>query len=81
MANSERITCADAEGHAHEGVAHHGLHLLVQVWQGSHPGKSVHEMDPWTALQPFRDNRPINGGPGCTEELVMLVRSLNFELD
>mmetsp|Transcript_15542 Transcript_15542/g.42132 ORF Transcript_15542/g.42132 Transcript_15542/m.42132 type:complete len:226 (-) Transcript_15542:487-1164(-) len=55
--------------------------LLDKVWQGSQPGSSVHEMDPWMALQPFRDNRPINGGTGCTEEMVTLVRSLNFELD
>eukprot|EP00983_Pelagomonas_calceolata_P048034 1140889-Pelagomonas_calceolata.AAC.1 len=59
----------------HKNVSH------AQVWQGSQPGSSVHEMDPWMALQPFRDNRPINGGTGCTEEMVTLVRSLNFELD
>ncbi len=33
------------------------------------------------ALQPMRDIRPMHGGPGYSEDMVMYVRGLNFELD
>ncbi|GLI71608.1 hypothetical protein VaNZ11_016873 [Volvox africanus] len=32
-------------------------------------------------LQPLRDIRPMNGGPGYSQDMVMYVRGLNFELD
>lgn len=32
-------------------------------------------------LQPMRDIRPMHGGPGYSEDMVMYVRGLNFELD
>jgi len=31
-------------------------------------------------LEPLRNVRPCNGGPGYDEELVMHLRTLNFEL-
>ena len=56
--------------------------FVLQVWQGSRPGStSPHVMETCAALQPYKDNRPVNGGPGCTEELVTASRGLNFELD
>lgn len=36
--------------------------------------------DPWEFLEPLRNVRPSNGGPGYEEELVMQLRTLNFEL-
>lgn len=36
--------------------------------------------DVWELLQPLRDNRPVNGGTGCAEEMVEHVRGLNYEL-
>ena len=36
--------------------------------------------DPWDFLEPLRNVRPCNGGPGYDEELVMHLRTLNFEL-
>lgn len=36
--------------------------------------------DPWEFLEPLRNVRPSNGGPGYDEELVMQLRTLNFEL-
>lgn len=32
-------------------------------------------------LQSLRDIRPMNGGPGYSEDMVMYVRGLNFELE
>lgn len=32
-------------------------------------------------LQPMRDVRPSNGGPGFSEEMVTYVRALNYDLD
>ncbi|GLC70389.1 hypothetical protein PLESTF_000967700 [Pleodorina starrii] len=37
--------------------------------------------DFYEVLQPMRDIRPINGGPGFSEDMVMYVRGLNFELE
>ncbi len=37
--------------------------------------------DMYDVLEPFRSTRPINGGPAYSDELVTLVRSLNFDLD
>lgn len=36
--------------------------------------------DMWDLLEPLRAVRPINGGPGFDEELVLELRTLNFEL-
>jgi hypothetical protein len=36
--------------------------------------------DPWEFLEPLRNVRPSNGGPGYDEELVMELRTLNFDL-
>ncbi|GIL63448.1 hypothetical protein Vafri_17499 [Volvox africanus] len=35
----------------------------------------------YEVLQPLRDIRPLNGGPGYSQDMVMYVRGLNFELD
>jgi hypothetical protein len=32
-------------------------------------------------LQPLRDVRPMNGGPGWNDDMVMQLRALNFELE
>lgn len=57
----------------------------AQVWQGCLIAPSEAEppvrTDPWEVLQPLRDNRPVHGGTACAEEVVMLVRGLNFQLD
>lgn len=36
--------------------------------------------DPWEFLEPLRNVRPSNGGSGYDEDLVMQLRTLNFEL-
>ena len=36
--------------------------------------------DMWDLLAPLRAVRPANGGPGFDEELVLELRTLNFEL-
>lgn len=36
--------------------------------------------DPWELLEPLRAVRPCNGGPGYDQDLVMNLRTLNFEL-
>jgi len=48
--------------------------LLAQVCSG-------YKCDMYEALEPLRALRPMNGGPGYSEEMVQYVRSLNFELD
>ncbi|GIL90740.1 hypothetical protein Vretimale_19829 [Volvox reticuliferus] len=37
--------------------------------------------DFYEVLQPLRDIRPLNGGPGYSDDMVMYVRGLNFELE
>ena len=32
-------------------------------------------------LKPYRDIRPINSGPAYTDEMIVAVRALNFDLD
>ena len=34
----------------------------------------------WEVLEPLRAVRPVNGGPGYDEELIMQLRTLNFEI-
>ncbi len=41
---------------------------------------AVKGCDAWQLLQPLRDVRPVNGGPGWTEELIVQLRALNFDL-
>jgi hypothetical protein len=36
--------------------------------------------DLWEELAPVRAARPINGGPGCDQDLVMQLRTLHFDL-
>ncbi|MEW5300245.1 MAG: hypothetical protein WDW36_003187 [Sanguina aurantia] len=48
--------------------------LLAQVVTG-------HGCDMEEVLQPMRDVRPSNGGPGFSEEMVTYVRALNYDLD
>lgn len=36
--------------------------------------------DMWDVLAPVRAVRPVNGGPGYDRELVLDLRTLNFEL-
>jgi len=36
--------------------------------------------DMWEVLAPLRDIRPVNGGRGYDEELVMQIRQLNYEI-
>ncbi|KXZ52377.1 hypothetical protein GPECTOR_9g421 [Gonium pectorale] len=48
--------------------------LLAQLVVGL--GCDFHEV-----LEPLRDIRPMNGGPGYSEDMVTYVRSLNFELE
>jgi hypothetical protein len=49
--------------------------LLQQVC-GAVKGVDLEEV-----LQPLRDIRPMNGGPGWNEDMVMQLRALNFELE
>lgn len=37
--------------------------------------------DLWDVLAPLRAVRPVNGGPGYDEDLVLALRSLNFEIN
>jgi hypothetical protein len=34
----------------------------------------------WEELQPLREIRPMNGGPGYSKALVKMLRGLNFEI-
>lgn len=34
----------------------------------------------WDVLSPVREVRPVNGGPGYDRDLVLDLRTLNFEL-
>ncbi len=36
-------------------------------------------VDMWDVLQPLRELRPVNGGPGWSSDLGMDLRALNFE--
>jgi len=44
--------------------------LYLQGWQ----------CDMWDVLAPVRAVRPVNGGPGYDKELVLDLRTLNFEI-
>eukprot|EP00878_Enallax_costatus_P015258 GHUV01015976.1.p1 GENE.GHUV01015976.1~~GHUV01015976.1.p1 ORF type:complete len:167 (+),score=25.34 GHUV01015976.1:593-1093(+) len=49
--------------------------LLNQVCSGVKEGSSM-----LSVLEPLRQLRPVNGGPAWNEEVVMHLRTLNFDL-
>ena len=44
------------------------------------PPRQGWNCDLWDVLAPVRAVRPVNGGPGYDQELVLDLRTLNFEL-